>query len=113
MANRFNKYKFLDELKEYLTDEFGCPHCAAENGEEYVEPTDEQIEDYVISYIGDQTIYYYNCWLICLEFQPNDFMIPYTGNKAKDINELAFYLLLDFVMQDIRTFTIEKAKTLN
>ena len=43
MANRFNKYKFLDELKEYLTDEFGCPHCAAENGEEYVEPTDEQI----------------------------------------------------------------------
>ena len=101
----FNKYKFLEELKSDLRDEF-------DTSGKYPEPSVDDIEDYVIEYVSNQTIYYYDCWRICLEFQPNDFEIPETGEKAKNISQLAFYCLLDFVMQDVQNFKETKEKKL-
>ena len=101
----FNKYKFLQELKEDLRDEFNTSG-------KYPEPSEDDIEDYVIQYVSNQTIYYYDCWRICLEFQPNDFENPSTGRKAKNISQLAFGCLFDYVMQDVQNFNETKEKKL-
>ena len=45
----FNKYKFLQELKEDLRDEFNTSG-------KYPEPSEDDIEDYVIQYVSNQTI---------------------------------------------------------
>ena len=51
----FNKYKFLEELKSHLRDEF-------DTSGKYPEPSVDDIEDYVIEYVSNETIYYYDCW---------------------------------------------------
>lgn len=97
----FNKYQFIRDLREDLADEFGCPHCAEEKGEEWNEPDKDKVDEYIMEYCANKTIYYYKCWDICKELGATDFYIEILGVKAKDITELAFWSLREYIYEEM------------
>lgn len=96
---QFNKYQFIKEFNESLKDEF----------KEYIEnneylPFDEFNDiiynDFLSYYISNETIYTAVCWGICSQLASSDFEISYSGERAKNIQELAFFCLEELIQQE-------------
>ena len=88
----FNKYTFLNDLEEMIKNDL-------ESGN--IDPDFDSVQDYIYSVIENQVIYYADSWAIAYELGSNDFENPITGETCKDITELAFYSLLDYVQEEI------------
>jgi len=92
---QFNKYDFISDLKDSIR--------------EFIEDSqfedDQDISDDVWQFIHEQidneTIYYYDCWRICMKEGCSDFLIEQTGETAKNIRELAYWTLLTIVEESI------------
>jgi len=92
---QFNKYQFIKEFKEDLEYEF----------REYISknlylPFDkfkDLYNDFLNYYIENEIIYTAVCWDICSQLAPSDFEVCYPGEKAKDIQELAFCSLYELI----------------
>jgi len=92
---QFNKYDFISDLKDSIG--------------EFIEDSqfedDQDISDDVWQFIHEQidneTIYYYDCWRICMKEGCTDFLIEQTGETAKNIRELAYWTLLTIVEESI------------
>lgn len=92
---RFNKYHFISDLKDsirYFLDE----STFEDNQDIY-----EEMHQFINEQIQLKIIYYHDCWIICMTEGNTDFYIEQTGEKAKDITELAYWTLWDIVEESI------------
>jgi len=88
---QFNKYEFLTELREDLISE--CANLYSLDVDE--NEIEDTLNEFIHCFIDNKCIYYANCWAICYELASNDFEIEQTGEKAKNITELAYWALYD------------------
>tara|TARA_R110000823_G_scaffold298063_3_gene418310 strand:+ start:450 stop:767 length:318 start_codon:yes stop_codon:yes gene_type:complete len=92
---QFNKYKFIEELKEAI-GEF-IEETTFKNNEDI----EDEVNEFIHNHINNETIYYVDCWAICFTLASSDFEIEQTGEKAKNINELAYWSLWSVVEESI------------
>lgn len=88
----FNKYQFLRDLEEMIQNDLDSNN---------IELDYDSIQEYINSVIDNQVIYYADAWAIAYELGENDFENPITGETCKNITELAFYSLLDYVQNEL------------
>ena len=82
----FNKYQFIENLTAEITAEIEKGNISS-----YYE-----IQEYIDAEIDTACIYYSDCFAICFALNATDFDDPaYAG--ARNITELAYYALADFV----------------
>lgn len=84
----FNKNQFLTELADEIKIEI-------ENGNI---TNEDDIKEYVNSSIENACIYYSDCFDIVIELNATEFE-GYDFVTAKNISELAFFTLYDFVQE--------------
>lgn len=92
----FNKYQFLTELENELTEQAAFFY-SCELGECEIK---DNLFDVTQHYIANKCVYYSDCWAICVELGKTDFTIEQTGETAKDICQLAYWALYELA-QDI------------
>ena len=92
---RFNKYHFISDLKESMGE------FLEESDFEDDENIDDKIQEFIHEYIDNEVIYYHDCWQICMQEGNTDFNIEQTGEKAENINELAYWSLWSVVEESI------------
>jgi hypothetical protein len=78
-----------------------------------IEPNYDSIQEYIYSIINNAVIYYADAWAIAYELGDNNFENPITGETCKNITELAYYSLLDYVRGEINIDTIIENYELN
>ena len=88
----FNKYQFLNDLEEMIINDLDSGN---------IELDEDSINEYIYSVIENAVIYYADSWAIAYELGENDFENPITGETCKNITELAYYSLLDYVQGEI------------
>ena len=88
----FNKYQFLRDLEEMIQNDLDSNNIDLDY---------DSIQEYIYSIIDDQVIYYTDAWAIAYELGENEFNNPITGETCKNITELAFYSLLDYVQNEL------------
>jgi len=91
----FNKYQFIRDLNEEIEQELSYNYSRG------IEITYDTIDELIHTSVENQCIYAYDAWAIAYELGENDFENPITGETCKDIYELAFYSLLDYVQSEI------------
>ena len=92
----FNKYLFLDNLKEDIKEEIKNGNLEDES----------DINLYIFEEIDRAVIYYSNCFQIMIDFNAYDF------EGCKNVTELASQLLDDFIWSEITDLTelLDEAK---
>jgi hypothetical protein len=88
----FNKYQFLNDLEEMIQNDLDSGN---------IELDEDSIQEYIYSVIDNAVIYYADSWSIAYELGDNNFENPITGETCKNITELAYYSLLDYVQGEI------------
>lgn len=106
---QFNKYQFLTNLQEFLTNE--CTDIMTYEDSEII--IRDTLIDLTHEYIDRECIYYADCWSICYELASHNFEIEQTGEIAKDITELAYWSLYDLSYQIDLDSLIESVKEKN
>ena len=91
----FNKYQFLTELENELTEQAAFFY-SCEQGECEIK---DNLFDFTQHYVADNCIYYSDCWAICAELGATDFTIEQTGETAKDICQLAYWALYELTQE--------------
>ena len=91
----FNKYQFLRDLEEAINEDLA--YCYSKN----MDIEEDQVHEFIHTHIENHTIYSNDAWAIAYELGENDFENPITGETCKNIYELAFYSLLDYVQSEI------------
>ena len=92
---KFNKYKFIEELKEAIGE------FIEDSNFEEDQDIEDEVNEFIHNHINNETIYYVDCWAICFTLGCSDFEIEQTGEKAKNINELAYWTLWSVVEESI------------
>ncbi len=103
---QFDKYQFLTDLREFLINE--CKEIL-----NYVDSQlliRDMLSELTHEYIDNKCIYYADCWAICYELANNDFEIEQTGETAKNITELAYWVLYDLSNEIDIDLLIESVK---
>jgi len=100
----FNKYQFLRDLEKMIQKDLDSNN---------IEPNYDSIQEYIYSIINNAVIYYADAWAIAYELGDNNFENPITGETCKNITELAYYSLLDYVRGEINIDTIIENYELN
>jgi hypothetical protein len=77
----FNKYHFIEDLKNHLEAESIYYN---------------EFEILISEYLDNEVIYYSDCWNICKELNYTDFNSNHFG-KAENICQLAYFALYDLV----------------
>lgn len=92
----FNKYLFLDNLKEDIKEEIKSGNLEDES----------EINLYIFQEIDRAVIYYSDCFQIMIEFNAYDF------EGCKNVTELAYQVLEEFVWSEITDLTelLDEAK---
>lgn len=92
----FNKYLFLDNLKEDIKEEIKNGNLEDES----------EINLYIFEEIDRACIYYYNCFQIMIEFNAYDF------EGCKNATELAYQVLEEFIWSEMTDLTelLDEAK---
>lgn len=103
---QFNKYQFLTDLDEFLTNE--CKEILTYEDNELL--IRDMLSELTHEYIDRECIYYTDCWAICYELANHDFQIEQTGETAKNITELAYWALYDLSYQIDIDLLIESVK---
>ena len=85
----FNKYLFLDNLKEDIKEEIKNGNLEDES----------DINLYIFEEIDRAVIYYSNCFQIMIDFNAYDF------EGCKNVTELAYQVLEEFVWSEITDLT--------
>jgi len=96
----FNKYKFIENLKEEISNELSYNYSKGMDIDE------EMIREQIYSSIENQCIYSYDAWAIAYELSETDFANPITGGTCKNIYELAYYSLLEYTENEIDVYDI-------
>jgi hypothetical protein len=92
---QFNKYDFISDLKDAMWDFLQESKFADE------QDISEEMHQFIHEQIENETIYYYDCWRICMKEGCTDFLIEQTGETAKNITELAYWTLWGLVEESI------------
>jgi hypothetical protein len=79
----FNKYQFIEDLKNHLEAESIYYN---------------EFEVLISEYLDKEVIYYSECWDICKELNYTHFHHDNFG-KAENICELAYFALYDFICE--------------
>lgn len=103
---QFNKYQFLTNLQEFLTNE--CKEILNYEDNELL--IRDMLSELTHEYIDRECIYYADCWAICYELASHDFEIQETGITARNITELAYWALYDLSYQIDIDLLIESVK---
>jgi hypothetical protein len=82
----FNKYDFIEDLKDQIKNE-------AENFNDF--------EDLIHEYLDNEVIYYTDCWNICKDLNYTEFNSDHFG-KAENICQLAYFALYDLVCENYK-----------
>lgn len=90
----FNKYKFVNELREELIEKL----CSGEIDE-------DSINDAVGEECDRMNIYYSDSWKIASAFNVTDFELS-DGTYAKNITELGFDLLFTYFFEEVSILQI-------
>ena len=92
----FNKYLFLDNLKEDIKEEIKNGNLEDES----------EINLYIFEEIDRACIYYSNCFQIMIEFNAYDF------EGCKNVTELAYQVLEEFIWSEMTDLTelLDEAK---
>jgi len=92
----FNKYLFLDNLKEDIKEEIKSGNLNDES----------EINLYIFEEIDRAVIYYSHCFQIMIDFNAYDF------EGCKNVTELAYQVLEDFVWSEMTDLTelLDEAK---
>ena len=88
----FDKYGFISDLKDFLTNEIN-------NG------FDADIYGLISEYIENEIIYYADCWDICKYLNANDFTA--FGMECKNITQLAYCALDELINEELNFNEIE------
>jgi hypothetical protein len=88
----FNKYGFIQDLNDFLTNEI-------ENG------NDTDINTLIYEYIDNECIYYSDCWDICKTLNANDFTA--FDMECNTINQLAYCALWELVNEKLNISELE------
>lgn len=94
----FNKYDFLDDMKEFLLSEI-------QNGD--LTNLDE-IQEYIATELESQVIYYSDCFDICKSLCLTSFT-GYELGDATDISQLAYFGLYEWTNEELDFSEIETA----
>ena len=92
----FNKYLFLDNLKEDIKEEIKSGNLNDES----------EINLYIFEEIDRAVIYYSNCFQIMIDFN------AYNFEGCKNVTELAYQLLDEFIWSEMTDLTelLDEAK---
>ena len=82
---RFNKYQFIDDLKEDIQE-------AIKDGDI---TNDDNLNEYIYNEVDRFCIYYYTCYQIVAELQAYEF------DGAKNITELAMNSLTEYIYGEL------------
>jgi len=88
----FNSNKFIKDLEEQIIYHIN---------NDMLENDYDSIQEYIYQVIDSEVIYYADAWAIADDLGNNDFENPITGETCKNITELAFYSLLDYVQNEL------------
>lgn len=89
----FNKYGFIQDLTDFLTNEIN-------NG------NDADIYGLISEYIENEIIYYADCWDICKTLNANDFTA--FDMECNNITQLAYCALHELVNEEINLSDFEE-----
>ena len=92
---QFNKYKFIEELKEAIGESI------EDSNFEENQDIEDEVNEFIHNYINNEIIYYVDCWAISYALGSSDFEVEQTGEKAKNINELAYWSLWSVIDESI------------
>lgn len=92
MKTEFNKYEFLRNLNQELTNEIEKGNIENE----------EQIQDYINSELDNACIYYRTCFEIAMELNLTDFE-DFELGTANNISQLAYFGLYELVNNELNT----------
>ena len=88
--SQFNKYEFLRNLNEELTNQI-------ENGNI---DNEDQIQEYIDSELDNACIYYRTCFEIAMELNLTDFT-EFELGTANNISQLAYFGLYELVNNEL------------
>lgn len=88
----FNKYKFIDYLKEDINQ-------AIKDGDIKDE---DNLNEYIYNEVDRYCIYYHTCYQIVAELQAYEF------EGAKNITELAYNSLTEYIFNEVNISEIEE-----
>jgi hypothetical protein len=92
----FNKYAFLEDLKNQLITEI----------EKYDVDYIDEVHPLISEIISNQSIYHYDSFLICIELNAFDFRAY--DIECNNISELAFAALHEFVYEKLDFSELEE-----
>lgn len=90
MKTEFNKYEFLRNLNQELTNEIEKGNIENE----------DQIQEYIDSELDNACIYYRDCFEIAMELNLTDFN-DFELGEAKNIGQLAYFGLYELVNNEL------------
>lgn len=90
MKAQFNKYEFLRNLNQELTNEIEKGNIENE----------DQIQEYIDSELDNACIYYRTCFEIAMELNLTDFT-DFDMGEAKNISQLAYFGLYELVSNEL------------
>ena len=90
MKTEFNKYEFLRNLNQELTNEIEKGNITDE----------DQIQEYIDSELDNACIYYRTCFEIAMELNLTDFT-DFDMGTATNISQLAYFGLYELVSYEL------------
>jgi hypothetical protein len=89
--NTFNKYNYLEDINNELINEINAGNIQ----------TYDDIQEYILTDIDNQVIYYSDCFDICRELNATDFTAY--ASECNNISQLAYQALYEFICDELDT----------